>query len=108
MTRRTDQQQKALEVFFRELAEALNDAGFEMKEVLAVKEVDIPWTQDLVKNVLWRPIQEAMLEKHSTTQLEINEVSRVYDVLDRHISSHFGVHVPFPSEEELAQKRGNP
>ena len=100
MTRRTDQQQKAIEVYCRELSEALNDAGFEMKKVLAVKQVDIPWSQKTVKEILWRPIQEAMLEKGSTTELDIMEVDKVYRVLDRHISSNFGVSISFPNRED--------
>lgn len=103
MTQRTDQQRKAIEVYCRELAEALNDAGYEMKAVLAVKEVDVPWTQERVKDVLWKTIQEAATEDHktSTTQLDVMEVDRVYSILDRHISSNFGVHVEFPSEERM-------
>ena len=101
MTKRTDQQRKAIEVFCRELADALNDSGYEMKAVLAVKAVDVPWTQELVKEVLWKPLQEYVTEGHkkSTTQLDIMEVDRVYSILDRHISSNFGVHVEFPSRE---------
>ena len=101
MSQRTDQQRKAIEVYCRELAEALNDSGYEMKAVLAVKHVDVPWTQERVKDVLWKPLQEIVTEDHkkSTTQLDISEVDRVYSILDRHISSNFGVHVEFPSKD---------
>ena len=105
MTVRTVKQQAAIEVYCRELAEALNDAGYEMKAVLAVKHVDIPWTQERVKDVLWKPIQEAATDKKSTTQLDTMEVDRVYSILDRHISSNFGVHIEFPSEESLYESR---
>lgn len=97
--RRTDQQRKAIEVFCRELGNALNDAGYETKAVMAVKQVDVPWTQSTVKDLLWRPIQVAMLQKSSTTELDTPEVSKVYEVLNRHIASNFGVSVPFPSVE---------
>jgi hypothetical protein len=118
MTQRTGQQQKSIEVYCRELANALNDAGLEMKEVLAVKQVDVPWTQKTVKEVLWKPLQEIVTDDHkkSTTQLDIMEVDRVYNILDRHIAQHFGVHVEFPSKEQVehdiqnefySQKRGN-
>ncbi len=96
---RTDQQRKAIEVYCRELAEALNDAGYEMKAVMEVKDVDIPWTQKSVKEVLWRPIQIAMKDKVSTTEIEKLDVSDIYRVLDRHISSNFGVHIEFPNQE---------
>ena len=68
-----------------------------MKAVLEVKTVDVPWSQDMVKEVLWRGIQIPMLDKASTTELETDEVDRVYKVLDRHIAQNFGVSVAFPS-----------
>lgn len=99
MTRRTPAQQRALEVYCRELANALNDAGYEMKAVMAAKHVDVPWTQALVKDTLWKPLQKAMLDEISTTEMSTGEVSKVYEVLNRHIAENFGVSVPFPSED---------
>jgi len=98
---RTVQQNKALHKYCELLAEALNDAGYEMKAVLAVKQVDIPWNKDRVKDVLWKPLQEAMTGKESTTELSTTDPSEIYNVLDRHISSNFGIHVEWPSEESL-------
>ena len=99
--KRSESQQAAIEVFCRELAEALNDAGYEMKAVLAVKKVDVPWTQESVKEVLFKPIVKAMLNKDSTTKLNTDEVSKVYEVLDRHMSENFTIHVEFPSRERM-------
>jgi hypothetical protein len=98
---RSDQQRKAIEVYCRELGEALNDGGFDMKIVFAVKTVDIPWNQERVKDLIWRQIQQAMFGKKSTTQLEKTEVSEIYEVVNRHIAENFGVHVEFPSEERV-------
>lgn len=99
MDKRTPQQNAALHKGFALLAESLNDAGYEMKSVLAVKNVDIPWTEVSVKEVLYRPIMAAMLNKHSTTELDTKEVSDVWDVLNRHLGENFGVNLPFPSDE---------
>lgn len=100
--KRTDQQRKSIEVYCRELAKALNDAGYEMKAVLSVKSVDVPWTQKRVKDILWKEaVQLPMLGKTSTTELDTDEVDKVYRVLDRHISENFGVHVEFPSIESM-------
>ena len=96
----TSQQNKALHVGFQLLAEALNDSGYEMKAVLAVKNIDIPWTKESVKEVLWRPIQLAMTEKGSTTELGITEVSDVWNVLLRHLGENFGVTVEFPHDTD--------
>ena len=97
--KRTPQQNKALHKYFEILPEALNDAGLEMKAVFEIKEVDVPWSKETVKEVLWRPIQLAMTEKGSTTELTSGEPNRIYEVLDRHLSEKFGLHVEFPHEE---------
>lgn len=97
--KRTLQQNSAFHLFFELLAQELNDGGFDMKKVIRV---DIPWTANTVKNNLWKPLQEALLEKKSTTQLTRAEVSKVYDVLNRVIAERCnGLHVPFPSNDYL-------
>ena len=93
---RTIRQNKAMHKYFTLLAEELNSAGLDMKKVLKPG-VDIPWTNESVKEHLWRPIQEVMTGKHSTTELGTVDPGEVYKVLDRHISEKFGVHVEFPS-----------
>ena len=103
---RTDQQNKAIHLYCERLADALNDAGYEIKKVMAVKTADVPWTKESVKELLWRPLQEAAVDKHSTTSLEVSEVDRVYSILDRHISSNFGVHVEFPHKDQETFNRG--
>ena len=96
---RTPQQNKSLHKYCELLAEALNDAGLDMRTVLK-PEVGIPWTKESVKKQLWKPIQEAMYEKESTTQMDTKEPSEIYKVLDRHTASKMGIHVEWPSRVE--------
>jgi len=93
--KRTTKQRNAMEVYFRLLAETLNDAGLDMKRVLR-EEIDIPWVQASVKEHLWRPIQLALTDKPSTANLERDEVSKIYKVLDKNLGEKLKVHVPFP------------
>lgn len=97
---RTKQQNKALHVLFQLLADTLNDNGLDMKKTLK-PEVDIPWTAIAAKEFLWRPIQRAQLGKQSTTELTTKEIDEVFETINRHLGEKFGVHVPFPSIEEL-------
>jgi len=99
MDKRTLRQNASLHLFYELLATELNSSGLDMKKVLKPT-IDIPWTQENVKNHLWRPIQEAMLNKESTTELTTKEVSQVYEVLNRHLGEKLKVHVPFPSDEQ--------
>lgn len=83
MERRTLQQNRAIHKFFELLADDLNSAGLDMKRTLK-PQADIPWTPITVKEYLWKPIQDAMLHKESTTELTTKEISQVYEVLIRH------------------------
>ncbi|HEB13358.1 MAG TPA: hypothetical protein ENI13_00075 [candidate division CPR3 bacterium] len=97
---RTIQQNKALHVLYELYAEALNEAGLDMREVLD-ESVDIPWSKDTVKNYLWRPIQKTQLEKSSTTELTTKDIDKVFETLNRYLGEKHGLHVPFPSIEEV-------
>ena len=73
-------------------------APMDMKRTLKA-EVEIPWTQDLVREHLWKPIQEYVIGKRSTTEANTFQYSEVYDVLNRNMAEKFGISVPFPSRE---------
>ena len=97
---RTKQQNKALHVLFQLLANTLNEAGLDMRKTLK-PDVNIPWSGPSVKEYLWRPIQEAQLDKQSTTQLTTVEIDQVFDTINKHLGERFSLHVPFPSIEEI-------
>jgi len=93
--KRTLRQNAAMHVYFKNLSEALNDAGLDMKRVLK-PEIDIPWSAKTVKEWLWKPIQDYVMGEKSTTKLNRANVSEVYEVLTRHMAEKFGLSVPFP------------
>jgi hypothetical protein len=95
---RTTTQNKSLHKLFGLYCEALNDAGYSVLKTLR-HDVEIPWTPVLFKEMVWRPIQEAMTGKHSTTELNTVDPTEIHQVLDRHLAEKFGVSVPWPSEE---------
>lgn len=97
---RTGQQNKALYKFCELLAEALNDAGWETKRTLLSRpEIEIPWSKNTVKELLWKPVQKAITGKDSTTEMNTVDPSEIYLVVDRHISELTGVSVPWPTNE---------
>lgn len=93
---RTDAQRKAIEVYCSILADTLNSGGLDMKLVLE-QQLDVPWSQDSVKNILWRQVQKAAINKESTAKLSPKEVSEVYRILSRHLAEKFNVNVSFPN-----------
>lgn len=97
MKPRTLSQNNSLHLWFEQLAEALNDAGYSVQLVLKEK-MELDWSKESIKELLWRPAQRAILGKHSTTELDKHEdISLIYDHLNRHLGEKFHLHVPFPS-----------
>jgi hypothetical protein len=97
--KRTMRQNKALHVLFQLLANTLNDNGLDMKKTLKPS-VDIPWTGASVKEWLWKPVQNAQLNKNSTTKLTTVEIDQVFDTLVRHLGEQFGISMNFPSIDQ--------
>jgi len=95
---RTISQNSAMHKYFGLLATAFNDAGYTVQKVLT-KPLNISWTQSLVKDILWRQVQDAMLDKESTAKLDRAEVSKVYEEINNYTASQLGIHVPFPSKD---------
>lgn len=94
-------QNRALHLYCRMLADALNDAGLDMRKVLK-EEVDMPWNERTVKEFLWRPIQIAVTGHESTTQPKRAEYEPIYQVLYRHLAQKLGVMVEWPRKENIA------
>lgn len=97
---RTSQQNRSLHLYFTLLAEALNDAGYDMKKTIR-QDIDISWTAISIKEYLWRPIQDMMFKQKSTTRLKTKDIDKIYDILNKTIGERTGVYVPFPSIETM-------
>jgi hypothetical protein len=94
---RSDNQNRALHLYFEHLAKELNDAGYNIQKLLS-HAVDLDWDKDTVKELLWRPIQVALINKKSTTNLDrVSEIDVIWEHLNRYLGE-LGIHVPFPSE----------
>ena len=95
---RTEQQNKALHLYFDLLAKELNEAGYTVQLVLKEK-IELNWDASKIKELLWRPAQQAILGKKSTTELKKQEdINNVFDHLTRHLGEKFGVFVDFPND----------
>ena len=96
---RTIPQNSSLHQYCEWVAADLNARGLDMVKVLKPG-VEIPWSKISVKQHIWRPVQEIHFGTASTKKLERPDLSIIYDVINRHLSNKFGVHVPFPSKSE--------
>lgn len=101
--KRTAQQNKALHKYLELVSEELNEAGLTVQAVLAPG-IELDWTPELVKEILWRRTQQMLLGKRSTTELnKQQEIDMIYDTINRLLSERFSdlPYIPFPSLEEL-------
>lgn len=99
---RTTQQNKSLHLFFEQLAEAMNEKHCDMRMIIR-KDIEIEWSKETVKEFIWKPLQNALYGKKSTTELlKTQEIDKIYDYIVKIISerSKGEVIVPeWPSDE---------
>ena len=98
MTNRTPLQNRSLHKYCTMLAEELNNSGQDMRKTLK-PEIEIPWTMESIKNLMFKPIIKAMFDVDSTTDLDTKQISEAYEVLNRHTAQKLGVSVIWPHEE---------
>lgn len=101
---RTLTQNASIHKYCSLLAESLNDAGLDMQTVLS-EGTSIPWSETKVKEAIWHKVQIALTGKRSTRDLLTAEVSKVYDVVNRHLGVTFGIFVPFPSKSSRDEEK---
>lgn len=95
---RTKQQNRALHLWFKHIAEMLNDAGFEKQ--LTVGTIDVPWSMETVK-ILFKKIGKAQVNEWHTSEMTREQLNQVQETMHRFLSEQ-GIQVPFPSLEELS------
>lgn len=80
---RTSQQNRALHLYFEHVANALVDVGFDYCYVnpISGEIIRIPFTKDLVKEYIWKPLQDKMFQIDSTTQLTTPMINGILEVL---------------------------
>ena len=102
--KRTTKQNASLHLYLEELAEVMDSAGLDMREVV---KVPIKPTKENVKEEMLRPVMEALYpDIHSTTELDTKQIQELYEVMNRFTAERLGISVPWPSEEELMWKSG--
>ena len=93
---RTNLQNRALHLWFRQCAECLNDSGLDM--ITFFEQIDfklnLEWTEIAFKEKIWKYAQQDMLDNESTTQLDTSEPSMICLLLTKAIAEQTGVTLP--------------
>lgn len=96
---RTVTQNKALHLYYRMVAKALQEAGIDTAGFFK-EGYSMPFTEHIVKDELWLPLMKAVTKKEHTSKLDKPEVSKIYEHLNAKLAEK-GIHVPFPNNDNL-------
>lgn len=103
---RSEAQNRSLHLYCQQVADALNDGGFDVRATLK-EGIEIPWTMLLVKELLWRTIQKLLIGKASTTEMSPTDPTVVFETMNRNLGEKYGIHVPWPSLDSLIEREEN-
>lgn len=103
--KRSGQQNKALHVLFSEIAYELNQKGFTFQyKGLKGKKIECTYTAELIKYMIWKPLQQALTGKESTRDLTTSEINAVFDILSKWCVEN-EIIIDFPSVESISKKK---
>lgn len=92
----TPQQNRAFHLWCRWIAEALQEIGYDMREV----RLPIRPTPENVKELCREVMRAADPSKTSSTQYTTTDLDLIVDAMSRGLAEH-ELHVPFPTEADL-------
>lgn len=105
--KRTLTQNAALHLYFEHISKELNNLGLTFNYTgLKGLEMETKYNANLVKEMIWKPIQMTLFKKESTTELDTTEINEIIDVLSKFFSER-GVFIPFPSLQSLIEYNEN-
>lgn len=96
---RTLKQNNALHLYARQLAEEMDNADLDMRLVIRFR---IKPTKKNVWSEIIHPVMKALYpDRESTAELTKEEVTELYEVINKNTAEKLGISVPFPCKEKL-------
>lgn len=95
---RTNKQNNTLAVLCRRMADALNEAGFEIPHPFK-PDLEIPYTETSIRELIYKPIIKAMFDADSSTTLTTTQFSEAMTTMVDAVCRNTGVNVPIPALE---------
>ena len=95
---RTDLQNRALHLFFEQVANELNSLGITFNYTgLKGMEMELRFTKEIFKEFTWKPIQKVMFGTDSTKKLKRDQIDPIIEVINKFFADR-GVVVSFPNK----------
>lgn len=96
---RTNLQNASLHLYCELVANELSRLGITFTSFFK-EGFEVPWTREIVKENIWRPVQVVICEHESTTKPLASDYQRIYEPINLKLAN-WGIHVPWPSKESL-------
>ena len=97
LDKRTVTQNSSLHKYFELVAIQFNKRNLPITIVL---KPEIMWNKYSVKELIWKVLQKPITGKESTTKLKKDEITKVYDVMNKLLGERFGFNVEFPNKDK--------
>jgi len=104
--KRTLVQNNSLHLWERQIADAYNEKGMTVEQVIKNFKMELFWTKESVHELIIHTAIQRMFGKRSTTELlkSGEEIEKLVDVVTL-FNSKIGIeYIPFPSENEMELK----
>ena len=97
----SEKQMSSMHIYYREIAEQLNEAGFDIQraiDMVAIR-ISVGFTEENVKSIFGKAVIESLFpDKDSHTRLSTTQTQMVYETLNLAIAERFGISIPFPEK----------
>lgn len=96
---RSSLQNRALHLYFKLVANALLEVGYDYHWTFPISGeiISIPYTGDLVKEWIWKPLQNTIFKLESTTKLTTQMINDILEVMSNWLAD-LGITVKFPNK----------
>ena len=97
--KRSNKVNASLHKLFTHMSNSLNELGHTFTYQGLNKLIELKYTPEIVKNFIWKPLQNALFEKSSTTQLTNADIKLIFEVLEKWFAER-GIEIVFPAQSE--------
>ncbi len=98
--KRTSAQNRALHLYFNQLSDQLNSAGYTFTNFLGI---ELSFTPELIKESIWKPTMQEMFNIKSTTKLTTEMINQLITVFSKHFGER-SIYVEFPNWQIFLNK----
>lgn len=91
------QQKKAIELFFQIISDEHMNLGLTISHNVNGFTYELPVTRVMVKELIWKPVQESLFNTTSTSDLDTYQLNQMIDIFIKFFGER-GVQIQFPNE----------